>query len=164
VSHYCRLCGSHRANERFSGRGHRTSVCRDCQRLPKDERLAIEAGLDLDGFLFSQSHISKKNVERLRELCQSPTPGIATLAAIVLQIATIAPYKKKGLRRHRTARWLDSRGTYVRGDRSAFGVASRRRPLLTNQRERVNLVDTQYFEDEWDFYPCRSTERPAQSC
>ena len=98
MSHYCRLCGSHRANERFSGRGHRTNVCRYCQRLPKDERLAIEAGLDLDGFLFAQSHISKKNRERLRELCESPTPGIATLAAIVLQIATIAPYKKKRFR------------------------------------------------------------------
>jgi hypothetical protein len=97
VPHYCRLCGRRRANERFSGGGHRIHVCRDCQRLPKDERRAIEARLEIEGFL-SQSHISNKNLDRLREHTRSPDPTIVKAAGVVLQVAAIAPYKRKRLR------------------------------------------------------------------
>jgi hypothetical protein len=93
LGHFCRLCGRHRANERFSGGGHRIHVCRECQRRP--DRLAIEARIDIERMLFRQSHISDKNFERLRTYCDSPTPEIVKLAAIVLQIAAIAPYKRK---------------------------------------------------------------------
>ncbi|MDL4842496.1 hypothetical protein [Aquibacillus rhizosphaerae] len=30
--HYCKACGSVRANERFSGMGHKQHVCKDCKR------------------------------------------------------------------------------------------------------------------------------------
>jgi hypothetical protein len=30
--HYCRVCRRHRANEKFSGKGHRQHVCKDCNR------------------------------------------------------------------------------------------------------------------------------------
>lgn len=30
--HYCRVCGRFRANEKFSGKGHRQHVCKDCNR------------------------------------------------------------------------------------------------------------------------------------
>ena len=97
MPHYCRLCGRRRPNERFSGRGHRIHVCRDCQALPKEERHAIEARLEIEGFL-SQSHISNKNLDRLRQHTSSPDPMIANAAAVVLQVAVIAPYKRKRLR------------------------------------------------------------------
>ena len=42
MGHYCRICGRVRANERFSGHGHRTHVCKDCQRLPREHRDVIE--------------------------------------------------------------------------------------------------------------------------
>jgi hypothetical protein len=35
--HYCWSCDRHRANERFSGKGHARHLCRDCSRLSKDE-------------------------------------------------------------------------------------------------------------------------------
>ena len=28
--HYCRVCGRRRANEKFSGKGHTTHICKDC--------------------------------------------------------------------------------------------------------------------------------------
>ena len=30
--HYCRICGRHRANEKFSGKGHAKHICKDCDR------------------------------------------------------------------------------------------------------------------------------------
>jgi hypothetical protein len=30
--HYCRVCGRYRANEKFSGKGHRQHICKDCNR------------------------------------------------------------------------------------------------------------------------------------
>jgi len=30
MGHYCRICGRTRANEKFSGKGHRNHICKDC--------------------------------------------------------------------------------------------------------------------------------------
>ena len=30
--HYCRICGRHRANEKFLGKGHAKHICEDCDR------------------------------------------------------------------------------------------------------------------------------------
>jgi hypothetical protein len=30
MGHYCRRCGRTRANEKFSGKGHKNHVCKDC--------------------------------------------------------------------------------------------------------------------------------------
>lgn len=51
--HYCRICGRHRANEKFSGKGHAQHICKDCAREQKAHRRqrrrdinsAAEAGL-----------------------------------------------------------------------------------------------------------------------
>jgi hypothetical protein len=61
IAHDCRICGRYRANEKFSGRGHRTHVCKDCLRLPREERQFIEEEQEIGGYL-SQSKISKKNL------------------------------------------------------------------------------------------------------
>ena len=36
--HYCRICGHYRANEKFSGRGHTTHICKDCAKLSPERR------------------------------------------------------------------------------------------------------------------------------
>jgi hypothetical protein len=46
MGHYCRVCRRTRPNEKFSGKGHRTHVCKDCVRLPKLEREILRAALD----------------------------------------------------------------------------------------------------------------------
>lgn len=51
--HYCRICGSYRANEKFSGKGHQRHICKDCQHeqqehkrtLKKARQRAAEVGL-----------------------------------------------------------------------------------------------------------------------
>ena len=30
MGHYCRICGRTRANEKFSGKGHKKHICKDC--------------------------------------------------------------------------------------------------------------------------------------
>ncbi|MEW5849151.1 MAG: hypothetical protein AB2A00_10060 [Myxococcota bacterium] len=35
--HFCWVCGRMRANERFSGGGHRRHVCKDCSKLGAEE-------------------------------------------------------------------------------------------------------------------------------
>lgn len=95
--HFCRFCGSRKPNEAFSGKGHRIHVCKKCARLPKEKREEIECMDEIFNYL-RQSHISDKNVSRLRKLTISPNEKIAELAGIVLEVAEIKPYKKRRLR------------------------------------------------------------------
>ena len=97
MGHFCRFCGRVRANEQFSGKGHKIHVCKRCQRLPESKRQAIEAEDDIFGFM-QQSHISGQNTARLEQLAKSKQPRIARLAAIVLEVARTTPYKRRRLR------------------------------------------------------------------
>ena len=96
MGHYCRICGRTRPNEKFSGKGHRSHVCKDCARMPKEKRDAIEHEEEIFGYL-KQSHISEKNIGRLRKLAASSNPHIAELAGIVIEVAKVKPYKKRRL-------------------------------------------------------------------
>lgn len=87
-------------------------MCRECARRPAHERRAIEEWQEIEGFL-RQSHISAKNVHRLRVLCSEGTPENRTYAARVLEIALVAPNKRKRsrvLKRYRADRWRALRG------------------------------------------------------
>ena len=95
--HFCRICHSRKSNEAFSGKGHRIHVCKKCARLPKEKREEIECKDEIFNYL-RQSHISDKNVSRLRKLARSPNEQIAELSGIVLEVAEIKPYKKKRLK------------------------------------------------------------------
>ena len=97
MGHYCRLCGRTRANEKFSGKGHRTHVCKDCARMPKEEKDAIEHAEEIFGYL-KQSRISQKNINRLKTLAASSNVRIAELATIVSEVATVMPHKKRRLK------------------------------------------------------------------
>jgi RimJ/RimL family protein N-acetyltransferase len=39
-SHYCKVCGERKANEKFSGKGHAAHICKKCAALPLTERNA----------------------------------------------------------------------------------------------------------------------------
>lgn len=93
TGHYCRICGRYRANEKFSGKGHKVHVCEDCARLPVEERLAIEQEDEIAGFL-EQSNISQANMLRLKRLAASPNSEIARLSQLILEIARVHPEKK----------------------------------------------------------------------
>ncbi len=65
--------------------------------MPKEEREAIEQEEEIFNYL-RQSHISDKNIARLKELTESSNERIAEHAALVLEIARIKPYKRKRLK------------------------------------------------------------------
>lgn len=99
MGHYCRICGRTRPNEKFSGKGHRIHVCKECARKPKEERDVIEQKEEIFNYL-NQSHISKKNVSRLKVLASSSNSNakIAEFASIALEVARVKPYKKRRLK------------------------------------------------------------------
>ena len=97
MGHYCRICGRERANEKFSGKGHRIHVCKDCMRLPKGEKQAIEEEQEIWGYL-SQSNISAKNLSRLKKLAASSNEEIANMARLVLEIERMHPQKRNRIR------------------------------------------------------------------
>ncbi len=92
--HFCHVCRAVLANEAFSGKGHARHVCKVCSRMPKEQRDALEHADELFGFM-NQSHISAKNIARLKILAASPTPHIADMADLVLQIALLKPHKRR---------------------------------------------------------------------
>ena len=40
--HYCNECGRMRANEKFSGKGHRNHICKDCKKKMKQQNKKVE--------------------------------------------------------------------------------------------------------------------------
>jgi hypothetical protein len=52
---------------------------------------------EIFGFL-KRSHISEKNIARLKVLVSSENPRIAELANIVLEVALVKPYKNRRLK------------------------------------------------------------------
>ena len=95
--HYCRICRRTRPNEKFSGKGHRNHICKDCARKPKSDIDEIDQKQEIFGYL-EQSNISKKNINRLSILAASDNSKIAELAEIVLDVAKIKPHKKRRLK------------------------------------------------------------------
>jgi hypothetical protein len=94
MPYYCRICCRRRRNEKFSGRGHRIHICKDCQRLPREQRDRIERMDELYGFL-EQSNISPKNISRLEILAQHASSEIKDLALLILEVARVKPHKRR---------------------------------------------------------------------
>jgi hypothetical protein len=84
--------------------------------MPAQERELIEQEQEVFGYL-KQSHISDKNLHRLRTLAASAQPRVRELAAIVLAVAEVKPYKKRRLK-----------------------VLARERPDLLDALERTGLI------------------------
>jgi hypothetical protein len=40
--HYCRICGAHKANEKFSGKGHAAHICKACAKLSVTQRNELQ--------------------------------------------------------------------------------------------------------------------------
>ena len=92
--HYCRICGCTKSNESFSGKGHKTHICKKCASMPKGKRQLIEAQDHIHTFL-SQSHVSDRNVSKLRQLASSPNSQVVQLASPMLEIVQAAPRKRQ---------------------------------------------------------------------
>jgi sugar phosphate isomerase/epimerase len=97
LGRFCILCEHIRPNEAFGGKGRRARICRKCRRLPREQQDRLLHEREILGFL-GQSHISHKNVARLRALAGSANAHIAGLATLVRDVATVAPHRRRRIR------------------------------------------------------------------
>jgi hypothetical protein len=65
--------------------------------MPREKRDALKHEREIHGFV-KQSHISQKNIARLRTLASSSNTRIANLAALVLEVAMLTPYRRRRMR------------------------------------------------------------------
>lgn len=61
--------------------------------MPKEKIDAIDLEEEIFGYM-SQSHISEKNIARLKIISQSPNAHISSLASVVLEVAAVKPHKR----------------------------------------------------------------------
>ena len=62
--HYCKVCGEYKANEKFSGKGHTTHICKTCSSLPPEKRsemMILNKLMDLPWRLSKEQRIWLKN-------------------------------------------------------------------------------------------------------
>jgi hypothetical protein len=97
MGHWCRICDRNRANEKFSAKGHKNHICKDCAKKPKEDIELIDQEQEIFRYL-KQSNISAKNLSRLEQLAKSQNQRIAELAAIVLEVGRIKPHKRRRLK------------------------------------------------------------------
>ena len=97
MGHRCRICHRVLPNEKFSGKDHKNHLCNKCAAMPNEKRKAIEQTDEVFGYL-RQSHISEKNMSRLKTLSASSNEKIAELAGIVFEVGRVKPHKKRRLK------------------------------------------------------------------
>ena len=97
MGHYCWVCQRVLPNEKFSGKGHRTHICKKCKSLPIEERNYIQNIRDIHRF-FKQRNISKKNMSHLRDLSESSNEEVAELAGIILEVALVKPHRRNRIK------------------------------------------------------------------
>lgn len=77
--HYCKVCGRYRANEKFTGKGHATHICKDCANLPPEEKAKQEA---LNRLFNLPWHLSKEQKAWLKNRMQDRRPEVKALAQV----------------------------------------------------------------------------------
>ena len=166
----CRVCGRIRANERFSERGHKQGVCKEChsevhslQRSVRQERGHTGVEREIAGLL-EQTRITETNMARLMELATSGPEQAKKMAALALEVARIAPERKSRpdrlrqsvpdlidrLREYRLAVWEEKRvkrpERLVRNRLEAQGLAE------TKMAARVVSDTEEPLTDPWNYY------------
>ena len=82
--HYCRVCGEHKANEKFSGKGHAAHICKACASKPpaqKSEDMTINR---LHGMMFR--YLSEAEMNWLKNKRNDNRPEVSELAQQVFEV------------------------------------------------------------------------------
>ena len=82
--HFCYVCGEHKANEKFSGRGHANHICKQCQALPITKRNEMIAVRKLDNMAFR--YLSQTEIKWLRKKMSDPRPEVRDAAQTAYDI------------------------------------------------------------------------------
>lgn len=76
--HYCWVCGLHKPNEKFSGRGHATHMCKQCHALPVAERNKMVAVRKAENMAFR--YLNEQEIKWLRKKMNDPRPEVREAA------------------------------------------------------------------------------------
>ena len=76
--HYCRICGEHKANEKFSGKGHAAHICKACAALSPAERSEQTTLRKIEGMAFR--YLSEQEIKWLRGKMNDKRPEVSEAA------------------------------------------------------------------------------------
>lgn len=77
--HYCKVCGQHKANERFSGKGHSAHICKACDRLTPAEK--AEAMTLTRLYNLPANRLNDSDKKWLENRTHDKRPAVQTLAS-----------------------------------------------------------------------------------
>lgn len=96
--HFCKVCREHKANEKFSGKGHAAHICKSCAALPPAERAERETISKIEGMTFRR--LNDSEIKWLRSKMSDKRASVSE-AARALHTARFPRYErgmiKKGL-------------------------------------------------------------------
>ena len=75
--HYCKICGEHKANEKFSGKGHATHICKKCATLSAEQKAEMETITRLNDL---PPRLSEAQWKWLRNRAKDTRPAVRELA------------------------------------------------------------------------------------
>jgi hypothetical protein len=76
--HYCKVCGEHKANEKFSGGGHTAHICKSCAAKSPEQRNEDMALRKIEGMAFR--YLSEAELKWLRGKMNDARPAVREAA------------------------------------------------------------------------------------
>ena len=73
--HYCKVCGEYKANEKFSGKGHASHICKSCASLPAEKQAEL---MTLNRLLNLPWGLSKEQLSWLKNRLKDRRPDVQT--------------------------------------------------------------------------------------
>lgn len=82
--HFCWCCRRRRPNERFSGRNHPRHLCRECARLPAEERAYRQAERNIERLLHDGFYVPRRRRSQFERFLEHPNARVRDLARGIL--------------------------------------------------------------------------------
>lgn len=108
--HYCRICGEHKANEKFSGRGHASHICKKCAALPVSEQSELLAINKIHGM--ASRHLNESEIKWLRGKMNDSRPVVRE-SAVEIHRLKFPRYERNMTKKGATALSLE---LYINGE------------------------------------------------
>ena len=83
-AHYCRVCGEYKANEKFSGKGHSTHICKTCASKSPAEKSEDMTLNRLHGMAFR--YLNEAEIKWLKNRRKDDRPEVWELANQVFEV------------------------------------------------------------------------------
>ena len=102
--HYCKVCGEHKANEKFSGKGHAAHICKSCMKLTPAERSKEMTLRKIENMPFR--YLSESEIKWLRSKMNDKNEEIWDAASEAHQVK-FPNYERNVMKKGLTAFSLD---------------------------------------------------------